>query len=207
MTAPVNRPAPATQRGRAKAARRQELLTAAAHLMAERGFSAVRLEDIGAAVGISGPAMYRHFAGKDDVLAEILVDISERLHDGGVAVVDAAPDARTALDGLIDFHIRFVLTEPDLIRVQDRDLSSLQPVANKTVRSLQRRYVELWTDTLLVVTGVQPVSEARLRVQAVFGLLNSSPRLPDVPRQRAGQLLANMALAALAVGNRVPEPE
>ena len=190
-------PAPVTRRGLAKAARRRELLAAAARLMAERGFAGVRLEDIGAAVGVSGPAMYRHFTGKDAVLAEMLISISERLFDGGQSVVASTDGPDEALDGLIDFHVRFATSEPELIRVQDRDFSSLASEASRTVRRLQRQYVELWADTLIQLDGSRPRQEARTRVQAVFGLINSSPRLPDLDARRLHVILARMAHAAL----------
>lgn len=78
---------PATVREQRKAERRQQLLDAAASLFAERGFTSVRLEDLGAAVGISGPAVYRHFPNKEAVLVELMVGISEYLLDGGREVV------------------------------------------------------------------------------------------------------------------------
>ncbi len=188
---------PVTRRGLAKAARRRELLAAAARLMAERGFAGVRLEDIGAAVGVSGPAMYRHFSGKDAVLAEMLVGISQRLYAGGQAVLERSSGDADALDGLIAFHVRFATTEPELIRVQDRDMSSLTPQARREVRRLQRKYVELWTDVLVRLGDPMPRQEAQTRVQAVFGLINSSPRLPELETARQSKLLAQMAHSAL----------
>ncbi|WP_161995694.1 TetR family transcriptional regulator, partial [Rhodococcus sp. YH1] len=104
-----------TPRGRAKADRRRQLLQAAARLVAERGFNGVRLEDLGAAVGISGPAVYRHFPNKDALLVELLVDISRRLLAGGTDVIDHTDEPRRALDRLVDFHLDFALGEPDLI--------------------------------------------------------------------------------------------
>ncbi len=190
----MNAPAqPLTARGKAKAARRAELLAAAARLMAERGFAGVRLEDIGAAVGVRGPAMYRHFEGKEDVLAQLLVGISEELHEGGRAVAAAAPDAETALRDLISFHVDFAVAKPDLIRVQDRDLSSLGAVPRRTVRLLQRRYVEIWVDVLVRARGF-PVTGARARVHATIGLINSVPRLPSGD---PSALLRAMAAAAI----------
>ena len=53
------------RRTRRKSDRRLQLLSAAERLFAERGFLAVRLEDIGAAAGVSGPAIYRHFPNKE----------------------------------------------------------------------------------------------------------------------------------------------
>ncbi|MFT3659921.1 MAG: TetR/AcrR family transcriptional regulator [Gordonia sp. (in: high G+C Gram-positive bacteria)] len=193
---------PTTRRGQAKAARRAELIAAAARLMARRGFVAVRLEDIAAEVGISGPAMYRHFASKNELLDELLLDISERLYDGGRAVVERGGAPGEVLRRLVEFHIDVLVTKPDLIAIQDRDLDSLTPEARHRVRSLQRRYVETWVDVLVddaAAAGRDTSSgEARVRAHAVFGLLNSSPRLPDHPEDRVRSLLTAMALAALA---------
>ncbi|GED96964.1 TetR/AcrR family transcriptional regulator [Gordonia crocea] len=195
-------PPPRTQRGRAKAARRAELLTAAARLMAERGFAAVRLEDIGAEAGISGPAVYRHFSSKTDVLDTLLLEISERLFTGGNEVVERGLAPTTTLVELIGFHIEVLVSKPDVIVVQDRDLPSLTPAANHRVRLLQRRYVERWIDVVLecAAEGELPEmgrDEARVRVHAMFGLLNSSPRLPPFPSSRLRPVLTAMALAAL----------
>ncbi|MDH3013404.1 MULTISPECIES: TetR/AcrR family transcriptional regulator [Gordonia] len=194
-------PRPPTRRTQAKAARRAELLTAAARQMAERGFAGVRLEDIGRAVGISGPAMYRHFASKTELLDEMLVDISQRLHDGGAEVVDRGGPPSETLLALIGFHIDVLVTKPDLIVVQDRDLSSMTPEANHRVRLLQRRYVERWVDVVIAVYEQEgrtlDRAEARVRVHATFGLLNSSPRLPAYDESELRRLLTAMALAAL----------
>ena len=65
--------------------RREQILQAAAQLFAERGSRAVGVDDVGAAVGVTGPAIYRHFASKDAMLAEMLVRISERLLAGGTS--------------------------------------------------------------------------------------------------------------------------
>ena len=48
--------------------RRQRILSAAAELVAERGYHEVGMADIGAAAGVTGSAIYRHFDGKSAVL-------------------------------------------------------------------------------------------------------------------------------------------
>ncbi|MGO3326322.1 TetR/AcrR family transcriptional regulator [Gordonia sp. (in: high G+C Gram-positive bacteria)] len=193
--------APGTRRSQAKAARRAELIAAAARQMARKGFAAVRLEDIGAEAGVSGPAMYRHFKSKTDLLDQMLLDISERLHEGGEAVVAEGGTPADVLVRLIEFHIDVLVTKPDLITVQDRDLTSMTPDANRTVRSLQRRYVERWVDVLADAVGPSLTrDEARVRVHAGFGLLNSSPRLPRYPDAALGELLTAMTLGALYAG-------
>src|ERR1700712_3060938 len=93
-----------TVRSLQKADRRQRLLRAAAALFAERGFHGVSIEDLGGAAGISGPAVYRHFPNKEAVLETLLVEVSERLLEGGRTQVTAASDGRDALRRLVAFH-------------------------------------------------------------------------------------------------------
>jgi AcrR family transcriptional regulator len=176
MATSVSASMPATtRRSRAKSDRRSQLIAAAERLVAERGFLAVRLEDIGAAAGVSGPAIYRHFPNKEALLVELLVGISTRLLAGATDVVAHADAPSTALDGLIDFHLDFALGESDLIRIQDRDLGHLPPTAKRQVRKSQRQYVEIWVGVLRQLDETLSEADARLMAHAVFGLLNSTP--------------------------------
>ncbi len=175
---------------------RDVMLRQAARLFADRGFRGTSVEDIGAACGVSGPAVYKHFAGKDAILARLLVDISEQLVEGGRQVAEGAADARRALEQLVEFHTDFALTETDVIRVQDRDLSSLNERDRARVRRLQRAYVELWTTVLQRLDPALPAETARLRAHAVFGLLNSTPHSAR-GRDEARRQLVAMALRAL----------
>ena len=80
-----------------------------------------------------------------------------------------------ALDGLVEFHLDFTLGEPDLIRIQDRDLSQLPAAALRQVRRSQRQYVEIWVRVLRDLNAGLDESDARLMAHAAFGLLNSTP--------------------------------
>ncbi|MGN6220283.1 MAG: SACE_7040 family transcriptional regulator [Microbacterium sp.] len=191
-----------TDRNRAKADRHAAILQQAAALFAERGFSGVSLEEIGSAVGISGPALYRHFAGKQALLGAILVEVSERLLAGGRTVVATHEGADAQLDALIDFHVAFALNDADVIRVQDRDMASLSDEDRHTVRRLQREYVEVWIGILSVVHPDRDDDDLRVRAHACFGLINSTPHTVRASRSRPGErdvrgILRSMARAAL----------
>ena len=193
--------APPTARVRAKAERRDALLSSAAQLFAGRGFDGVSIEDLGSSVGVSGPAVYRHFPSKQAVLAALLVGVSEGLLTGGRTVVSAAPDDESALAGLVRFHVDFALRDPDVIRVQDRDLGALSAQDRESVRDLQRRYVDLWVGVLARLRPLTDRAELRLRAQATFGLLNSTPHSArSVSPARTRALLEEMALATLGPG-------
>jgi AcrR family transcriptional regulator len=215
-SAPEGRPghpeAP-NRRSQLKSDRRLQLLSAAERLFAERGFLAVRLEDIGAAAGVSGPAIYRHFPNKESLLVELLVGISTRLLAGARDVRARSADAAAALDDLIDFHLDFALGEPDLIRIQDRDLAHLPEAAEKQVRKAQRQYVEVWVGVLRDLNPGLAEADARLTAHAVFGLLNSTPhsmKSPDNSRTkpagaaRSRAVMRAMTVAALRAGDHCP---
>src|SRR6185312_14765188 len=62
--------------------------------VAERGFHAVSMADIGAASGIVGSGVYRHFDSKSAVLVALLDEGMERLLAGAAAAVGSGrPDA------------------------------------------------------------------------------------------------------------------
>ncbi|AIJ25832.1 SACE_7040 family transcriptional regulator [Amycolatopsis methanolica] len=180
-----------------KATRREEILSAAAELFARHGFHGVGIDDIGAAVGISGPALYRHFRSKDAMLGEMLNSISHYLLDGGTARVDATADPQQALAQLVEFHVDFALTHPSLITVQERNLANLTDADRKQVRALQRRYVEIWVKVIRdAVPGVGE-RQARSAAHAVFGLINSTPYNRHLDDEELAVLLRRLALGAL----------
>jgi len=177
--------------------RRTQILDVAARLFAERGFHGVSVGDIGRALGVSGPALYKHFDSKDAVLAEMLVSISERLLSEGQERVARAGDPRPALAALVDWHVEFALAQPSLIVVQDRDWQSLSVDARERVRSLQREYVDLWVEQLRGHHATLAADEARAMAHATFGLINSTPHSSRLPNPAMHVLLRGMALRSL----------
>jgi AcrR family transcriptional regulator len=198
-----------TGRSIAKATRRAALLDAAAQLFADRGYNGVSIEDLGAAAGVSGPAVYRHFTGKPSVLSALLTGVSEDLLEGGRAVAAEASSPEVALRELIRFQVDFALNNADVIRVQDRDLGSLPHDDERTVRSLQRSYVQVWVDELAGYLPDTDRSLLRRKVHAVFGLINSTPHTAHgtgSARELGAlrDLLQDMAWAALTAER--PQP-
>jgi len=189
----------------AKPTRRDQILTAAAELFARHGFHGVGIDDIGAAVGISGPALYRHFRSKDAMLGEMLTSISERLLDGGQQRVDASTNPDEALRALVGWHVDFALDDPALITVQIRNLANLTDPDRRRVRALQRRYVEVWVDTIQHTVDNVDEPTARAAAHAVFGLINSTPHSAHLDRAQMAALLSRMALASLTTAGALEE--
>jgi AcrR family transcriptional regulator len=177
--------------------RREQILAAAAELFARHGFHGVGIDEIGAAVGVSGPALYRHFRSKDAMLGEMLTSISEVLLAGGQDRRDRTDDPTTLLSELIAFQVDFALDNPALITVQERNLGNLTEPDRKRVRALQRRYVEVWVDAVRGSRPGLPEPTARAAAHAVFGLINSTPHSRHLGRDGMASVLREMAVGAL----------
>lgn len=172
-------------------------MRAAAHLFAERGYNSVSTVELGEAVGMSGPALYNHFRSKEALLCELLIDVSTRLLAGCLEIVGDEHPPEQTLDELIAFHVEFATTEPDIILLQDRELSSLPDDANRKVRRLQREYMREWQKVLLKLRPDLDEAEAQTRLLATTGLMNSTPHSARASGARAGAILVSMAKAAL----------
>ncbi|MGH3712243.1 MAG: TetR/AcrR family transcriptional regulator [Micromonosporaceae bacterium] len=185
----------ATRRG----SRRDEILRIAVGLFAARGYHGVSMDDIGTAAGVTGPALYHHFAGKEAMLAAALRPVSEGLLSGGRERAAAGNgDPRAALSSLVDFHVGFALANPAVIALQLHELDRLPDEPRREIRKLQRLYVEEWVTVLCALRPELAPAEARVLAHAAFGLMNSTPfQAGDLDEERRAQLLRSAALAAL----------
>lgn len=193
--------------GRPTGERRTAILGAAARLFAAHGYRGVTIDDLGRAVGTTGPALYRHFPGKEALLGEVLVDISERLAQQGRQLVTSTESPEAALEALLRGHIEFSLDEPDLITVHDRELGHLTDEDRRRVRRLQRGYVEEWVNVLAELRPEASRATLRASVHAAFGLLNSTPHSRGpLSRDEMAALLQRMGTAALLAGDLAGDP-
>ncbi|GGK94607.1 TetR family transcriptional regulator [Mangrovihabitans endophyticus] len=179
--------------------RREEILEIAVGLFAARGYHGVSMDDIGSAAGVTGPALYHHFAGKEAMLAAALIPVSEGLLHGGRERVARHPDdAHAALTDLISFHVEFALENPAVIALHLHELDRLPQEPRRQIRRLQRLYVEEWVGVLTALRPGIDAAEARVLAHAAFGLMNSTPFLGgEVDRDRCATLLCEATAIAL----------
>jgi len=167
-------------------------------LFASRGYHGVSMDDIGAAAGVTGPALYHHFAGKEAMLIAALAPVSEGLLEGGKARVAQQADPKLALESLVEFHVAFALANPAVIALHLHELDRLPEEPRRQIRRLQRLYVEVWVEALTALRDELDAPEARVLAHAAFGLMNSTPFLGgEVDRVRRAELLRAATLAAL----------
>jgi AcrR family transcriptional regulator len=179
--------------------RRDEILEIAVGLFAARGYHGVSMDDIGSAAGVTGPALYHHFAGKEAMLVAALIPVSEQLLAGGQQrIAEHSGRPRAALAALVEFHVDFALANPAVIALHLHELDRLPEVPRRQIRRLQRLYVEEWVTTLTALRAELSAGEARVLAHAAFGLMNSTPFLGgEIDRHRRAELLRASARAAL----------
>ena len=184
---------------RRRRSRKEEILAIAVELFATRGYHGVSMDDIGAAAGVTGPALYHHFKGKEAMLSAALYPVSQNLHEGGrKRVSEHADDPERALSALVDFHVDFALNNPAVIALHLHELDRLPEEPRREIRRLQRLYVEEWVRVLTALRPDLPAADARVLAHAAFGLMNSTPFLSgEVDRARCAELLRAAVLAAL----------
>lgn len=130
--------------------RRERLLVAAARLFAARGYSAVAMEDIGAAASITGSSVYHHFDGKAELLAEV-VDRSDqwiRLSSARALIVGETP--LQTLQLLLDSYVRFAVEQPAFAIASITEAGHLTTTKSAQFRHTVRRAVSGWSRLLQV---------------------------------------------------------
>jgi AcrR family transcriptional regulator len=180
-------------------------VTATASLVAERGYHQVGVDEIGAAAGVSGAAIYRHFSGKQELLVAVIERAVDALLGEARRIVDEAPTARDALTALLHAHVRFAMTETALITVYDQEAHNLDEGPRRRLRRQQRAYTELWIDVLQHLAPDRPRDALSIAVHGAFGLLNSVAdhrrRLAD---DECAALLFSMGARALEAATAAP---
>lgn len=179
-------------------ARREKLLGAAAALFVERGYHDVGIDDIGAAAGITGPGVYRHFPSKSALLEALCERAMTRMLDGARRLRAEHDDPRKALEALVDQHAEFAVQHRTLLAVWWREQRALSPDVRRALRRRQREYERVWRDAVSPLRPDLAEDEVAVVVTASLALLNV-PALVDAPvaPDRLRALLRRTALAAL----------
>jgi AcrR family transcriptional regulator len=176
------------------------ILEASAELFASRGYHAVGMADIGAAAGIVGSGIYRHFPSKAAILAELFSRAMDTVRAAAADIAESFDDGREALTALVFHHVRWAVLDRALVQVYLGELNNLAEEDRRKLRRAQRLYIEEWVGLLGPLRPGLTDAEARLTVHAAMGSIQSILfHSPGVPEARAMELLASYAFDCLGV--------
>jgi AcrR family transcriptional regulator len=191
-------PTSRNERGTKRPRRRREMICdAAAELFRERGYRGTSIDEIGAAVGMTGPALYRHFPSKEALLSEIL----EQALDRARAEVDAARKdgggPLAELEQIVARSVALVMDQGETVMVAVREMNQLSAEAQRRIIRRQRAIVESWTEVLRAVRPELEIADAVAIVIGVSALINAAARSRGVRGEAKADLFRRMAMAAL----------
>jgi len=186
--------------------RDRKILNAAQKLFNERGFAAVGIDEVGEAAGITGPAIYRHFSGKDEILGTLFDEAVDALL---VIVGDKQfDDPGDELAFLVRAHAQFVLEHQELASIMIRDDRSLAEPFRRRHHRRERPYIERWIDCLGRRFPDRSKDELTSATFATLNMLNSPGTWPQTARKapNLADLLAQIALGGLETLSSATEP-
>jgi len=157
---------------------RHHILSAAARIMRDRGYSAATLRDIADEAGMEAGSIYYHFASKDQILDEVL-DIGLRVLLEGVADVMAQdhpePEHRNRIAASIREHTMYLFELSEFTSANIRMYGQLPREIRARHRPVRHEYSKLWDHCL---SAAQDAGEIRsdLKIvplrQIMLGALN-----------------------------------
>lgn len=110
---------PRTPRQRFRAQIREEIKQAALRQLASSGPAGVSVNAIGKELGVSGPALYRYFASRDELLTELVIDAYDDLAATLQAAIDETPNrgARRRFEALARAYRAWAVAQPHRYRL------------------------------------------------------------------------------------------
>jgi AcrR family transcriptional regulator len=183
---------PPSQRRRPKD-RKATIALAAAEQFCARGFHNVGIEDIAAAVGITGPAIYRHFPTKQAVLAAAVEELGNTFADIVTAATSRA-DPADRLDTALRALVRYTLDRRSVARLYQWENRHLP--ADQQARLAERfdSAVRMLRDMLLDIRPTLSKQDAATLVTAALSVVAS----PATHRARLARTTAERTIATCA---------
>jgi AcrR family transcriptional regulator len=181
-------------------ARKERILAAAADLIALNGYHTVSMTDLGAAAGITGSAIYRHFGSKSAVLVELFDRVIDALLRDAQETVLKEDDLQKALTHLIAGQVEFVVADRALAQVYHHEVNNLPHEDRRRLRRKQRLYVEEWVHLLAELRSNLTDAEARAVVHAAIAAIQSALfHSVGLTEDQLRQLLTESAAAVLGI--------
>lgn len=179
--------------------RRRQILDVALVLFEREGFHRVGVGEIGARIGISGPAIYRHFANKDAILGTLF---EESLGEIISLHPQQRDDPRDELEALVRGHVEYVLARPQMIALYIREERSLVSPWREQFRAQMRHHADRWEQTLQRCYPDVDAATIAAAAQATIGMVHSVVTWPRRARQ-APDLVDTLCTLVLDVLDRL----
>ena len=106
--------------------RKEEILKVAATLFKEKGYNAISMRDIAAQMDIKAASLYNHISGKQEILADIVLNVASEFTVGMERVVSQKSSSLKKIENLIELHIDITLNHSEALASLNNDWMHLE---------------------------------------------------------------------------------
>lgn len=131
--------------------RRQQIVLEAMKIINEEGFASFTTRRLAKNIGISEPALYRHFDGKDEIIISVILKMDELWGEVEKKLSNIA-EPKEKICQFIMSHFRHIESNPDVlsvlfadeyIRLDEKIKSRVEHVVNQRFAFLDNLFTEL----------------------------------------------------------------
>jgi AcrR family transcriptional regulator len=196
-----------TTRGKRPRDRKSQLAAVAAELFRARGYHGVGINDIAAAAGVTGPALYRHFADKQAILSHVLRAGLRELEDAtDAALADGQPPSPQRIHALLELLAGRSVERREVAALWRWEGRHLDAESQRAVRGRSTAMITTWAKVLMRMRPELGADDAELLCWSGLSVFGSvSVHHTSLAKRRFVPLLVDIALRVLHV--RLPEPD
>lgn len=120
--------------------RAAEIRRVAARLFYHQSFNAVGMRTIAEAAGVRAASLYHHFASKEEILYDIVLEVTKDFIDDHLPLLEADGDPPARLTRLVELHIEYFWQHRYAMSVGLREIRNLTDTHYAEVREVRLRY-------------------------------------------------------------------
>lgn len=160
---------------------RDRILSAAARILSERGYSETRLSDIAASADVRPPAVYYYFRSREELIAEVMAVGQQRLREHVESALAALPPGADPMDRIcaaVRAHLQVELQLSDFATAVTRNRGQLPGAVRDRLHADGVEYLALWRRLLeqaRTAGVIRPDLDLGAARMLVMGALNWTP--------------------------------
>jgi AcrR family transcriptional regulator len=120
--------------------RKDVIISKAARLFREKGYSATSMRDLAEHVGVEAARLYNHIRSKAEILQEICFKTANKFMDHITEVESSDQKSIGKIEAILRFHIRQIVTHYEEVYVMDREWKHLTDPYLSNMQSQRRSY-------------------------------------------------------------------
>lgn len=170
--------------------RKDEIIEVASSLFYEKGFNAISMRDIAAAMDIKAASLYNHIKSKQEILAEIILEVAKEFTVGMESVVAKNSSAIKKIEKVIELHIDITVNYSEALAALNNDWMHLEGEDLKDFIKMRDDYEENFRDIIKQGIAANEIKPNHPEV-ILFSIL-SSLRTLYIWNQKRGKVDVNI---------------